>query len=215
MPELSNLVAFMGATVALLLIPGPAVIYMVNRAVSDGRAVGLAAVAGLEVGDTIQATLAALGLSAVMATSISLFNTVKWLGVVYLVWVGVRTLSTRPDPLQTDTGHVSRRHAFRQGILVNSLNPKTGLFFLSIFPQFVDANAGNAKLQSLVLGMVFVVLATIFNTSYVLMASALRHALLRGRGLDFMRRWVSGTLFLLLGLFAATAAAPASASTTR
>ena len=210
MPEMSNLLAFMGATVALLLIPGPAVIYMVNRAVSDGRSVGLAAVAGLEVGDTIQATLAALGLSAVMATSISLFNTVKWLGVAYLVWVGVRTLATRPVPLQADTAHVSRRAAFRQGILVNALNPKTGLFFLSIFPQFVDAHASNAKMQSLVLGIVFVVLATIFNTTYVMIASALRHALLRGNALDFVRRWVSGSLFLMLGVLAATAAAPSS-----
>lgn len=210
MPEMSNLLAFMGATVALLLIPGPAVIYMVNRAVSDGRAVGLAAVAGLEVGDTIQATLAALGLSAVMATSITLFNTVKWLGVVYLVWIGVKTLVTKPAPLQTDTAHVSRRAAFRQGILVNALNPKTGLFFLSIFPQFVDAHAGNAKLQSLVLGVVFVILATIFNTTYVFIASAVRHVLLRGNALDFVRRWVSGVLFLLLGGFAASAAAPSS-----
>ena len=210
MPEMSNLLAFMGATVALLLIPGPAVIYMVNRAVSDGRSVGLAAVAGLEVGDTIQATLSALGLSAVMATSISLFNTVKWLGVAYLVWTGVRTLTTRPAPLETDTAHVTRRAAFRQGILVNALNPKTGLFFLSIFPQFVDAGAPNAKVQSLVLGVVFVVLATVFNTTYVMIASALRHALLRGNALAFVRRWISGSLFLLLGVFAATAAAPSS-----
>ena len=210
MPELPNLLAFAGATVALLLIPGPAVIYMLNRTLSDGRRVGLAAVAGLEVGDTIQATLAAVGLSAVLATSAGAFNTVKWLGVVYLVWTGVRTLATRPAPLAADESHVPVAAAFRQGILVNALNPKTGLFFLSIFPQFVDSHARDAKMQSLVLAVVFVLLATLFNTSYVLAAARLRDWLLRGNALHVMRRYVSGALFVGLGLLAATAGTPSS-----
>lgn len=210
MPALHNLLAFMGATVILLLIPGPAVIYMINRTLADGRRAGLAAVAGLEVGDTIQATLSALGLSAVLATSQSLFNTIKWVGVVYLVWTGIRTLMAEPAPFTADSSHVVVSQVFRQGIFVNALNPKTALFFLSIFPQFVDPNAGNAKAQSMVLAFVFVVLATLFNGSYVLMASKLRDVLLRGRAIGVMRRWVSGTLFILLGLFAARAAAPSS-----
>ena len=210
MPGFPNLLAFAGATVALLLIPGPAVIYMLNRTLSDGRPVGLAAVAGLEVGDTIQATLAAVGLSAVLATSAGAFNTVKWLGVVYLVWTGVRTLAARPAPLAADESHVPVAAAFRQGILVNALNPKTGLFFLSIFPQFVDSHARDAKMQSLVLAVVFVLLATLFNTSYVLAAARLRDWLLRGNALYVMRRYVSGALFVGLGLLAATAGTPSS-----
>ena len=210
MPAPSDLLAFIGATVVLLLIPGPAVIYMVNRTLSDGRGVGLASVAGLEVGDTIQALLAALGLSAVIATSQQLFDTIKWAGVAYLVWTGVRTLMTPPQAFSSDASHVTRGHAFRQGILVNSLNPKTALFFLSIFPQFVDPAAGNATLQSLVLAVVFVVLATVFNTSYVLMAARLRSLLLRGRALHIMRRWVSGVLFVALGAMAATAGRPSA-----
>ena len=99
MPALHDLLAFVGATVVLLLIPGPAVIYMLNRTFADGRPVGLAAVAGLEVGDTIQALLAALGLSAVIATSARAFETVKWAGVAYLLWTGVRTLMTVPPDL--------------------------------------------------------------------------------------------------------------------
>ena len=210
MPALHNLLAFMGATVILLLIPGPAVIYMINRTLADGRKAGLAAVAGLEVGDTIQATLSAFGLSAVLATSQSLFNIIKWVGVVYLVWTGIRTLMSEPAPFTADSSHVVVSQVFRQGILVNALNPKTALFFLSIFPQFVDPHAGNAKVQSMVLAFVFVVLATLFNGSYVLMASKLRDVLLRGRAIGVIRRWVSGTLFILLGLFAARAAAPSS-----
>ena len=210
MPAQSDLLAFIGATVVLLLIPGPAVIYMVNRTLSDGRSVGLASVAGLEVGDMIQAFLSALGLSAVLATSQRLFDTVKWAGVAYLVWVGVRTLMTSPAAFSSDASHVTMAHAFRQGIIVNALNPKTALFFLSIFPQFVDPAAANATVQSLVLAVVFVVLATAFNTSYVLMAAGLRAFLLRGRALHVMRRWVSGSLFLGLGLLAATAGRPSA-----
>ncbi len=210
MPEMSTLIAFMGATIALLFIPGPAVIYILNRSISDGRKVGLAAVAGLEVGDSIQALFAALGVSAVLATSAEMFNVVKWAGVVYLVFTGIRTLMSRPSEVAAESSHVSLKQAFRQGILVNALNPKTGLFFLSIFPQFVDANAPNAKSQSLVLGAVFVVLASIFNGTLSFMASSLRDLLLRGKSLYFIRRYVSGVLFIGLGLLAVLAGRPAT-----
>ncbi len=205
MPELSTILAFGAATIALLFIPGPAVIYILNRSISDGRNVGLAAVGGLEIGDAIQALFAALGLSAVLATSASLFNVVKWAGVAYLLYVGTRTLMTVPSELGRDNAHVSRRQAFRQGILVNALNPKTALFFLSIFPQFVNPNAEHATVQSLVLGAEFVVLATLFNGSLTLVASALRDLLLKGSALPFIRRYVSGCVFIALGLLAATA----------
>ncbi len=210
MPEMSTLFAFMGATIALLFIPGPAVIYILNRSIADGRKVGLAAVAGLEVGDSIQALFAALGISAVLATSAEMFNVVKWAGVVYLVYTGIRTLMSRPSEVAAESGHVSLKQAFRQGILVNALNPKTGLFFLSIFPQFVDANAENAKSHSLVLGAVFVVLATIFNCTLSLTASSLRDLLLRGKSLYFIRRYVSGVLFIGLGILAILAGRPAA-----
>lgn len=209
MPELSNLLAFIGATIVLLLIPGPAVVLNLNRTLADGRSHGLATVAGLEIGDMIQASLAALGLSAVLATSASLFNMIKWVGVGYLLYTGVKTLATRPSELNSDASHTTLAQSFRQGILVNALNPKTSLFFLSIFPQFVDANAENAKTQSLVLGLVFVVLATIFNGSYTLMASGLRDYLLRGRAVYVMRRYVSGFAFIGLALLAMTAGHPA------
>jgi threonine/homoserine/homoserine lactone efflux protein len=204
-PELSTILAFGAATIALLFIPGPAVIYILNRSISDGRNVGLAAVGGLEIGDAIQAMFAALGLSAVLATSASLFNMVKWAGVAYLLYVGIRTLMTVPSELGQDNAHVSRRQAFRQGILVNALNPKTALFFLSFFPQFVNPNAEHATVQSLVLGAEFVVLATLFNGSLTLVASALRDLLLKGSALPFIRRYVSGFVFIALGLLAATA----------
>lgn len=204
MPDSSTLLAFVAATVALLLIPGPAVIYILNRSVADGRRVGLAAVAGLEVGDLIQASCAAAGLSAVLAASPSLFNIVKWAGVTYLVVTGVRTMLQVPPTLNAENMRTSTRLAFRQGIIVNALNPKTALFFLSIFPQFIDADAEHATIQAFVLGAVFVALATFFNGSYSLMASGLRDILLKGNVLPFVRRYVSGAMFVGLGVLAAT-----------
>lgn len=203
MPTLHTLTTFAAAAVVLLLIPGPAVLYIVNRSVSDGRDVGLAAVAGLEVGDVIQVSAAALGLSAVVATSATAFNVIKWAGAVYLIAIGLRTLATRPEPLDPDQPGMSRQRAFRQGVIVNALNPKTALFFLAIFPQFVDPSRGNTITQSLVLGGLFVVLATVFNSSYSLLASSLRHVMLRGNTLPFVRRYVSGGLFVGLGVLAA------------
>lgn len=211
-PDWSTIAAFSAATIALLLIPGPAILYILNRSVSDGREVGLAAVAGLEVGDAIQVMAAAAGLSAVIATSASAFNMVKWAGAIYLIITGVRTLMYPPEPLDPDQPGVSMRRAFRQGVIVNALNPKTALFFLSIFPQFIHADEGRAFTQALVLGAIFVVLATIFNGTYSLVASSLRTLLLRGRTLPFIRRWVSGSLFVGLGVLAATASHTSPAS---
>ncbi len=214
-PDWSTIAAFSAATVALLLIPGPAILYILNRSVSDGREVGLAAVAGLEVGDAIQVTAAAAGLSAVIATSASAFNVVKWAGAIYLIVTGIRTLMHPPEPIDPDQPGVSMRRAFRQGVIVNALNPKTALFFLSIFPQFIHTDDGSAFTQSLVLGTVFVILATIFNGTYSLVASSLRSLLLRGRTLPFVRRWVSGGLFVGLGVVAATAGHASASPTSR
>jgi threonine/homoserine/homoserine lactone efflux protein len=211
-PEPSTLLAFTIATIGLLLIPGPAVIYILNRSVSDGREVGLASVLGLEIGDAIQVLFAALGLSAVLATSATAFNAVKWAGAVYLLYLGVRTLMKRPDPIAADQPGVTPGRALRQGILVNALNPKTALFFLAIFPQFIHPDAGSPVVQSLVLGAAFLVLATIFNSTYALIASSLRGVVVRGRALPFVQRYVAGSVFILLGLIAATVSASASAS---
>jgi threonine/homoserine/homoserine lactone efflux protein len=202
---MSTLGAFAAASIALLLIPGPAVLYIIQRSISDGRQVGLAAVAGLEIGDLVQVFAATIGLSAVIAASATAFNLVKWAGVVYLVVTGLRALLTRPDDIDPTVGAMTVQRAFRQGIVVNALNPKTALFFLSIFPQFVDPSSPSPFTQSLVLGVEFVLLATLCNGTYSLLASSLRDVLLRGPALPFVRRYVSGTFFVGLGLLAATA----------
>jgi threonine/homoserine/homoserine lactone efflux protein len=203
MPTTSTLLAFALASLALLVIPGPAVLYILNRSVSDGRRIGLAAVAGLELGNSVHAIAAALGLSAVLATSALAFNTIKWVGVAYLVVTGIRILRHPPKIVNQDsTGH-SASKAFRQGVVVNIFNPKVALFFLSFLPQFIDPRRGHGALQALILGVVFVLIGCVTDSAYSLVASSFRTVLLRGKGLPFIQRYVAGTVFIGLGLVAA------------
>ena len=201
---MSTITTFAVASFALLVIPGPAVIYILNRSVSDGRAVGLSAVAGLEVGNSVHVLAASVGLSAVLARSAIAFNAIKWLGVAYLVIVGINTLRRPPVVIDDDQPATSLRRAFVQGVVVNTLNVKVALFFLSFLPQFIDPDAGNAGLQALVLGMVFVAIGCVTDGTYALVASSLRTVLLRGRSLPFVQRYVAGTVFIGLGVVAAT-----------
>jgi threonine/homoserine/homoserine lactone efflux protein len=208
-PDLGSIITFGVASIALLLIPGPAVIYILNRSVSDGREVGLAAVAGLELGNMVHVVAASAGLSAVLATSATAFNTVKWLGAGYLVFVGVHTLLMRPATMSGDSTSVTLKRSFTQGVVVNTLNPKVALFFVSYLPQFIDADKGAAWSQALVLGTVFVLIGCCTDGMYALTASALRNKLLTGRTLPIVQRYVAGSVFIALGVMAATTS-PAS-----
>jgi len=203
-PTFESLAAFGIASLALLVIPGPAVLYIINRSVADGRNVALAAVAGLEIGNFMHVIAATVGLSAVIATSAAAFSVVKWIGAGYLIYIGIRTLATKPQAVSQLNDPMSRRRAFTQGIVVNTFNPKVALFFLSFLPQFIDADRGSAALQSLVLGSTFVVLGCISDSLFAILASALRGTLLRGKSLPFVQRYVAGSVFITLGVIAST-----------
>lgn len=204
-PNLSDIIAFAIASIALLVIPGPAVIYVLNRSVADGRNTALAGVAGLEIGNFMHVIAATLGLSAIIAASATAFSTVKWAGALYLVFIGIRTLLTKPSPPDSRSTSATNRKAFTQGIVVNTLNPKVALFFLSYLPQFIDPDRGSPALQSFVLGSIFVVLGCCSDATYALAASALRDRLLTGRALPFVQRYVAGSVFVALGVVASTA----------
>ena len=205
MPALDSLLTFAVASLALLLIPGPAVLYIINRSVTDGRNVAIAAVAGLEIGNFVHVLAATVGLSAVIAASATAFNVIKWVGAGYLVYVGARTLMRRPAEMNQTVAGASLKRSFTQGIVVNIFNPKVGLFFLSFLPQFIDTNRGSAALQSLILGATFVAIGLTTDMLYALTASALRDKLLRGKSLPFIQRYISGTIFIALGVVAGSA----------
>jgi threonine/homoserine/homoserine lactone efflux protein len=157
---------------------------------------------------------ATAGLSAVLASSAAAFDTVKWLGAGYLIFVGLRTLLRRPAAIGTDHPGVSPRRAFHQGVVVNVLNPKVALFFLSFLPQFIHPDRGHPTAQAFILGLEFVVIACISDGLYAVIASGLRDVLMRGRSLPFVQRYVAGTVFIGLGVVAASASAGHAAATT-
>ena len=205
MPSIDSIIAFAIASLALLVIPGPAVLYVINRSISDGRSTALAAVAGLEIGNFMHVVAATLGLSAVIAASATAFGVVKWIGAGYLIYTGIRTLSRKPTAFNQEQKTLTRRKSFTQGIVVNTFNPKVALFFLSFLPQFINTEKGSTALQSLVLGSIFVLLGMCSDGLYAILASALRGPLLRGKSLPFVQRYVAGSVFVLLGIVAATA----------
>ena len=198
------MIAFAIASLALLVIPGPAVLYVINRSISDGRSTALAAVAGLEIGNFMHVIAATVGLSAVIAASATAFSVVKWIGAGYLIYIGLRTVSRKPASFNQEQKSLPRRKSFTQGIVVNTSNPKVALFFLSFLPQFIDTEKGSAALQSLILGSLFVAIGLCTDGLYAFLASALRSTLLRGKSLPFVQRYVAGSVFVLLGVIAAS-----------
>jgi threonine/homoserine/homoserine lactone efflux protein len=204
-----TLAVFAGAALALLVVPGPAVLYIVARSVHQGRSAGLAAVVGIHLGTLAHVFAATLGLSAVLASSATAFTTVKLVGAFYLVYLGVRTLLGRgvlEDPAQPVVRR--RRQDVAEGILVNVLNPKTALFFLAFLPQFVDPEAGHPALQVLALGCVFMLLGAITDSLWALGAGAAGESLQRHRAWPRAQRYVSGSVFIGLGAIAAIAHGP-------
>ena len=137
-----TLFVFALAALAILAVPGPAVIYIVTRSIHQGRAAGIASVLGIHAGTLVHLTAATVGLSAILASSATAFTVVKLLGALYLIVIGIRTLLGRADPDDTDPQRPPRRKRrdFAEGVVVNILNPKTALFFLAFLPQFVDPN---------------------------------------------------------------------------
>lgn len=204
MPTASTLVLFGLAALALLVIPGPAVVYIVTRSIHRGRAAGLVSVLGVATGSLVHVAAAALGLSAVLMSSAVAFEVVKLGGAAYLIWLGIRTLRDRGDEdLPEETGSARLSRAYAQGVIVNVLNPKTALFFLAFLPQFVDPAAGRPAPQMLILGALFVTLGVLSDGTYALVASRLG-AWLRARPTFARnRRYVSGAAYITLGAVAA------------
>jgi len=199
-----DLAAFALASLALLVIPGPAVLYVVSRSLADGPRTGLAAVAGLEVGNFLHVLAATAGLSAVIATSAPAFTVVKWTGAAYLVATGAWTL-VRGGGDGGAAPRTTARRALASGIVVNALNPKVALFFLAFLPQFIDPSRGDVARQSLVLGSVFVLIGCATDSLYAVLAGTFRRAIADSRWFAAVRRWGSGTVFVVLGLAAARA----------
>jgi threonine/homoserine/homoserine lactone efflux protein len=201
MPDISALAIFCAATLGLLLVPGPAVLYIVTRSVSQGRAAGLISVLGVHAGSLVHVAAAALGISALLAASATAFTVVKYVGVAYLVWLGLRKLIQREGAEEAIELRVqSKRRLFWEGFVVNVLNPKTAIFFLAFLPQFTNPAAGPVGPQILVLGLLWMALGMSTDGTYAMLASALAGRVRRSARIR--RRLDVGSGVVYLGLAA-------------
>jgi threonine/homoserine/homoserine lactone efflux protein len=214
MPSASTLALFAVAAVTLLVIPGPAVLYIVTRSVDQGRAAGLASVCGVHVGTLVHVAAAALGLSALLMSSATAYHAVRWLGAAYLIWLGIRRLLAADEDARPEADRRPRRlglgRIFAQGVVVNVLNPKTALFFLAFLPQFVDVSRGSVPFQVVVFGVAFVLLGLVSDSAYALLASTGAGWLRRRPRVARTSRLVSGGVLISLGLTTALAGSRSS-----
>jgi threonine/homoserine/homoserine lactone efflux protein len=207
MPDTSTYVLFVAAALVLLLVPGPAVIYVVARSVSGGRLTGLVSVLGIELGTLTHVAFAAAGLSAIVASSVVAFSVVKWLGAAYLVYLGLKQIFGRgggEEEAPSPGGDESRVRVFYQSVLVQILNPKVALFFLAFLPQFVDPSRGAAWTQVVVLGATLAFLGLFTDGLYALLGGT-AGGWIRKRGGNLRRagRYVTGGIYIALGAVAA------------
>jgi threonine/homoserine/homoserine lactone efflux protein len=204
MPDGSHLAVFALAALALLAIPGPAVLFVVAQSASHGRSAGLVSVLGIHAGSVVHVAAATVGLSSLLVSSAEAFTAVKYAGAAYLVWLGLRRLLGRDRAMPSEAVPEKRRgRLLRQGFVVNVLNPKTALFFLAFLPQFVEPSAGSVALQTAVFGLLFILLGLVTDGLWAL-AAGTTSAWLRARP-AFARaeRLVSGTVLVGLGTAAA------------
>ena len=194
------------AALVLLIVPGPSVLYVVTRSIEHGRRAGLASVVGIHVGTLFHIAAATLGLSALVLSSAVAFTAVKVAGAVYLIGLGLWTLFSRKAELDIALGgERNLRRAFAQGVVVNVLNPKTALFFLAFLPQFVDPNASHPAVQIAFLGFLFALLGMVTDSIWALAAGTAGGVLRRSRRFARVQKYVSGTVYVGLGLATALA----------
>ncbi len=200
----TSLIFFLGATLALLVVPGPAVLYITTRSISQGTRAGLVSTAGIQLGTVVHVASAVLGVSALLVASATAYAALKYAGAAYLIYLGVRTLLTKTQGQGSDNiAQADMKSLFGQGILVNILNPKTALFFFAFLPQFVDPTRGSVPLQMLALGGMFVAMSTVTDGIYALVAGRLGSWLKRRPGFWKAQKRFSGSVYIGLGAFAA------------
>lgn len=203
-------VAFLLASLVLAATPGPGVVYILARTLAQGRPAGLASVAGVAMGNLCNALGASLGLAALFAMSSAAFTVVKLTGAAYLVYLGVKSLR-RPARDCLPGGFEAPRlgRIVRDGFFVALLNPKTALFFAAFLPQFMD-RAASTLVQGATLGVVFVLVALVTDTSYVLAANLVASRLAGGKRFDAVGRYAAAATYFGLGIFTAATGSKAA-----
>jgi len=200
MPELHTFVLFAAASAAFVAVPGPSVIYIVSRSLAEGRTAGVVSALGIQTGGLVHVLAATIGVSALLASSAVAFSVIKYAGAAYLIFIGIRKLREGDVAAPEDGAGEDRGRLYWQGVVVNSLNPKTALFFLAFLPQFVDPDRGAIAPQVLALGVLFIAIAMVSDSTYALVAGSVRGWL--GERRKALAR-ISGCSYVGLGVLAA------------
>ena len=198
---ITNLGLFLVASIALILAPGPDSLYVLARGLGQGRRAGLVAALGSSSGLLVHTTLAALGLAVLLQTSEIAYTVVRVGGALYLIYLGVRALLSRERfAIGATASQFSPQRMYLQGMLTNVLNPKVALFFIAFLPQFVDPHTPSFALSMLTLGLTFALLTVCYLTLVGTLSGALGRALLSQPRIAGAMRWVTGGVFIGLGL---------------
>jgi threonine/homoserine/homoserine lactone efflux protein len=205
-----NFPLFLLAALIVAAVPGPGILYVAARTLSGGKSAGYASTFGTALGGLVHVIGGALGVSAIILASAELFTALKFAGALYLVWLGIKTFREARAVLAQSVAAVGTQHAFREGVLVEALNPKTAAFFLAFIPQFVDPAAGSVALQFVTLGLISVALNTLADVVVVVMAASARAGLTRRPNLLQRLRQGSGLFIAGLGISLALARRPTS-----
>jgi threonine/homoserine/homoserine lactone efflux protein len=211
-PTSSTLLLFSAAALALLVVPGPSVLYIVGQGLRDGRRAGAVATLGVHTGSLVHVAAAVVGLSALLASSADAFSVVRIIGAAYLIVLGIRMVVSGAAGRLQAAEPTALRRVYLRGALVNTLNPKTALFFMAFLPQFVDPARGHVPEQVAALGLTFIVLGLMSDSTWAMLAGTFGPRL---RATGRLTRWqprVSGCLFIGLGVAAAGTSAPSSRS---
>ena len=208
--EGANFFLFLLAAVIIAAIPGPGIFYVAARTLSVGRRAGIASTFGTALGGLVHVIAGGLGVSAIILASAQLFTVLKLAGALYLIWLGIRTIREAGHLPTEQTGAIGFKRAFREGIVVEALNPKTATFFLAFIPQFLEPAAGHPALQFMTLGLISVTLNTFADVIVIVVASAARAGLVRRAHLVRRLRQGSGIFMAGLGISLALARRPAT-----
>jgi len=196
----SKLLIFVPVVVILVITPGPNTLYIVARSLHGGYQAGLVSCFGISLATLIHIAAAAIGITALLSSSILIFDIIKYAGAAYLIWIGIKTLAiTRRDESMGQVQPGNLTSVFHQGFIVNLLNPKTAIFFLALLPQFIDPSLGRVALQITILGSVLLFIGMTSDCAYVLAASVVSSRLRKKVKLFQSLRYVAAGVYLLLG----------------
>jgi len=208
----SQLWAFLVVATLLAVTPGADTLLVVRNVLGRGRTAGLATIAGIAAGCFVHAALSAVGVSLILVRSAEAFHALKWGGAAYLIILGIQSIRVwwRADDVAPAAGAEDRDgtearwlRSFMEGLLTNVLNPKVGLFYLAFLPQFVDVSRGRVGLQTLTLGVIFVLLGLVTDGSYALTAGTAAEWLRGHPRFTASEPWISGSMYIGLGVVAA------------